>query len=141
MAALHYVLGDAFDRNPFLLFELRGRSKESVLTALRRLRAGSSAAGRSRTTPRRSGRAGVRLERMSPERYEAFREPVDDLRFHIAAPAVEGAVLRQLGVAPGWSLPLSPSEVLQPAVTRAARLARELALGQRAADDTQGQGA
>src|SRR5262249_11241698 len=27
VAAVHYVLGEAFDRNPFLLFELRGRDK------------------------------------------------------------------------------------------------------------------
>jgi uncharacterized Zn finger protein len=35
VAATHYVLGEAFDKDPFLLFELRGRSKEAVLQSLR----------------------------------------------------------------------------------------------------------
>jgi uncharacterized Zn finger protein len=35
VAAVHYVLSEEFDRDPFLLFALRGRSKEQVLEALR----------------------------------------------------------------------------------------------------------
>lgn len=34
IAATHYVLGEALDRDPFLLFELRGRTKDQVLDAL-----------------------------------------------------------------------------------------------------------
>lgn len=39
VAAVHFVLGEAFDRDPFLLFELRGRSREQVLETLRAARA------------------------------------------------------------------------------------------------------
>jgi uncharacterized Zn finger protein len=46
VAATHYVLGEALDQDPFLLFELRGRSRDDVLAALRRLRAGADGAGR-----------------------------------------------------------------------------------------------
>lgn len=35
VAAVHYVLGDALDRDPYLLFELRGRTKAQLLAALR----------------------------------------------------------------------------------------------------------
>jgi uncharacterized Zn finger protein len=38
VAATHYVLGEAFDRDPFLLFELRGRKRGAVLDALRAAR-------------------------------------------------------------------------------------------------------
>lgn len=38
VAAAHYVLGEAFDRDPFLLFELRGRTRGAVLDALRAAR-------------------------------------------------------------------------------------------------------
>ena len=41
VAATHYVLGEALDRDPFLLFELRGRTRAEVLGELRRARAGS----------------------------------------------------------------------------------------------------
>lgn len=154
VAAVHYVLGEAFDRDPFLLFELRGWSKDQVLAALRRLRAipeGPSARGVTTAAdrPKRGGRraegrpgrpkdgaggpeegsATVILRRIASGRYDHFRERTDDLRFHIGAPAVEGAVLRQLGAPPSWSLRAGPRELLYPAVAGAAALARELALG------------
>lgn len=43
VAATHYVLGEALDRDPFLLFELRGRTKDQVLEALRAARGGEPA--------------------------------------------------------------------------------------------------
>ena len=42
IAATHYVLGEAFDRDPFLLFELRGRTKDEVMGALRAARGGKT---------------------------------------------------------------------------------------------------
>lgn len=38
IAATHYILGDRFDEDPFLLFRLRGRTQEQVLTGIRRYR-------------------------------------------------------------------------------------------------------
>lgn len=40
VAAAHYILGDRFDEDPFLLFRMRGRSQEQVLEGLRRHRGG-----------------------------------------------------------------------------------------------------
>jgi uncharacterized Zn finger protein len=42
VAATHYVLGEALDRDPFLLFELRGRTRDQVLDALRAARGGDA---------------------------------------------------------------------------------------------------
>src|SRR5207302_5731605 len=39
-AAVHYLLGERFDEDPFLMFLLRGRSQEEIVTALRSRRAG-----------------------------------------------------------------------------------------------------
>lgn len=145
VAAIHYVLGEAFDRDPFLLFELRGRSREQVLAALRRFRAVSQPSASAevalmsgeRTRAAEPVRAAeparaadtVTLKDISAQNYDGFREPAGDLRFHITTPAVNGAVLRQLGTPPSWSLRASPMEFLYPAVAAAAALARELALG------------
>ncbi len=128
VAAVHYVLGDAFDRDPFLLFELRGRPRTAVLAALRRLR------GSSPEAPARSSGEGERtpdtitLKHRGPERYERLGKEVKDLRFHIDAPAAEGAIFRQLGSPRSWGQKPSPWDLLGPAVERAAALARELAL-------------
>ena len=40
VAAVHYLLGERFDTDPFLMFELRGRTKDQVLEALRAHRTG-----------------------------------------------------------------------------------------------------
>jgi hypothetical protein len=85
---------------------------------------------RGATPGRRADRVrGVDLGRLDPGAYEAFRRPVDDLRFRIAAPAAPGAILRQLGRPPGWRLDVELADLVQPAVSRAAGRAREIALG------------
>ena len=38
IAAVYYQLGDRFSEDPFLIFQLRGRSKEQILASLRELR-------------------------------------------------------------------------------------------------------
>ncbi|HMN13534.1 MAG TPA: SWIM zinc finger family protein [Bellilinea sp.] len=38
VAAAHYILGERFDEDPFLLFRMRGRTQEQILTALRQRR-------------------------------------------------------------------------------------------------------
>ncbi len=40
IAATHYILGERFDEDPFLIFRLRGRTQEQVMSALRQRRAG-----------------------------------------------------------------------------------------------------
>jgi uncharacterized Zn finger protein len=38
IGAVYYLLGDRFSEDPFVLFQLRGRTKEQIITALRQLR-------------------------------------------------------------------------------------------------------
>jgi len=59
VAAVHCVLGEAFDKDPFLLFELRGRTKAEVLDALRRARTGAAGG----PAPRAAAAAGKRAPR------------------------------------------------------------------------------
>lgn len=42
IAAVYYQLGDRFSEDPFLIFRLRGRSKEQILDGLRQLRSKST---------------------------------------------------------------------------------------------------
>jgi uncharacterized Zn finger protein len=136
VAATHYLLGEALDRDPFLLFELRGRTKAQVLAALRAARdaseqrepalaAGgepSSAADPSGEVPR------VALGKLRPADYDKAREPLPALSFSFDAPLIHGAVLKQLGVPAAWRGQGSPFDALAPLVSRAAEAARRLAL-------------
>jgi uncharacterized Zn finger protein len=145
IAAVHYVLADAFDRDPFLLFELRGATKDTVLSALRALRAGEADVGGrdpgADVARRPERRRGVELEATSPDTYDAFRGPVDTLRFRIAESARGGAMLRYLGPPPRWSLDGAFVDLVQPAITEAARAAREIALANEPASSTSSAGA
>ena len=51
VAAVHYILGEQFDEDPFLLFVLRGRTQEQVLAALRAQRRVEAGAGALAETP------------------------------------------------------------------------------------------
>jgi len=44
VAAAHYILGERFDEDPFLIFRLRGRTQEQVMQELRKRRAGADEA-------------------------------------------------------------------------------------------------
>ena len=46
VAAVQFILAEAFDRDPFLLFELRGRSREQVLAELREVRGAGASSDR-----------------------------------------------------------------------------------------------
>lgn len=131
IAAVHYVLGDALDRDPFLLFELRGRGRDHVLDALRALRTGpSQAADAPRSSALVEKPPSVAFEKLTAESYDAAPEPLPDLSFTFEPPPAHGAVLRQLGAPRSWNLDSPPIETLTPVVQSAAANARRLALSE-----------
>ena len=126
VAATHYVLGEAFDKDPFLLFELRGRGKDEVLGALRKLRAGAE--GAADAAGAAAGIPTISLAGRDPAEFERRRGLAANLHFRIEPPASPAALLRQLGAPPSWSLDETPAEVLAPLYQAAGALARDLAL-------------
>lgn len=135
IAAVHYVLGDALDRDPFLLFELRGRSREEVLGALDEAR-GSGRGGAKKRKPKAAADLaspspnGVTLEKLSPKTYDAPPAPLPTLSFSFEPPSVHAAALRQLGAPRSWNHGAPPAEALSPIVRAAAEAARRLALSE-----------
>jgi uncharacterized Zn finger protein len=138
-SAVYYLLGEQFDDDPFLLFGLRGRSKNQIIAALRALRTGPErpSATRAKRQPRRPA-AEPAAERVVPlsqslESFWTAGDALETLRFTLSAPDVEAAAVKQLGEPPFWSgTPSFVSEMSQAygAVTRAALA---LALGHGAA--------
>jgi uncharacterized Zn finger protein len=142
VAATHYVLGEAFDNDPFLLFELRGRGKERVLEALRGARAtGARETVGKKAEPEESLReavaASVALDRSAAgDGYERLRGPLVGLHFLIESPQVHAAVLRQLGPPPAWSIDEPIVACLERVYELTANLARQMAVaGQTDRDD------
>jgi uncharacterized Zn finger protein len=122
VAATHYVLGEALDRDPFLLFELRGRTKQQVLGALRSAR-GATELPAEATEPASASIAGI-----VAADYDRPRGSLPELHFSFDAPTTHGAVLRQLGAPATWRGDGSPAEALAPLIAAAAEKARGIAL-------------
>ncbi|MBI2941824.1 MAG: SWIM zinc finger family protein [Chloroflexi bacterium] len=101
VAAVHYLLGAEFDRDPFLLFRLRGLTKDEVMAALRARRtaaAPAEPAGRSdeAATPETAEAAGSSLDD-DLERFWVAGEGLAHFPVHLAPPDVQAAVLKRLG--------------------------------------------
>ncbi len=131
VAATHYVLGEALDRDPFLLFELRGKTKNQVLEALRAVRAGGEL-----TLNRRPEKTDVAMHEvptvtfaaLKPGDYDNPREALPLLHFSFDEPITHVSVLRQLGAPASWSAAGTPADVLGPMVRTAAEKARRMAM-------------
>ncbi|GAB4441410.1 MAG: SWIM zinc finger family protein [Chloroflexi bacterium OHK40] len=96
IAAVYYLLGERFDKDPFLLFALRGRDRDQVIEALRGRRA--DAAGDEVEAPPVEQPPGL------AEQLEHFDEPgpgLAEIAPQIAAPPVASALLRRYGPPPG----------------------------------------
>ena len=101
IAAVYYLLGERFDEDPFLLFELRGRSQQEVAAALRERRS----AGLDAVAEARAPYAIQRIERVEApaltERLDAYWETgpqLAEIALEPAPPEVDLALLKRLGI-------------------------------------------
>ena len=95
IAAIHYVLADKLDADPFLLFEWRGRSRERILRELRQQRA-AEASGRPHD------RSSTRSLEDSMAEYWKLGESFDTVTVTVGPPAVSASLLKRLGVPSFW---------------------------------------
>lgn len=125
LAAVYYVLGEMFDRDPFVLFALRGRDKDLIIEELRKRR---SAAAQD-LAPRPHTDAAAIAEPLKPleeclENFWKAGKPLEGIEFNMAEPEASGAVIRILGpssfslggenmteVLAGWYQPISQAAV------------------------------
>lgn len=98
IAATYYVLGSEFDRDPFLLFQLRGRNREQVMAALRGTRPERMPSSRA---PKISSEP---LEDHLTDFWEAGEE-LDDIAIRVTPAPVPGAILKRLGPPPIVDIP------------------------------------
>ncbi len=103
VGAVYYQLGDRFSEDPFVLFQLRGRSKDQIISDLRQLRSvDSSASLNTELTDN--------LEAIAPkynvkiDSFWQYNEPLES-SLVVIAPSVSETVLDVLG-----SIPLAKEE-------------------------------
>jgi len=99
IAAVYYLLGEEFDRDPFLLFTLRGCTREHVMTALRARRAAGAPPVEEAVQEEEPELQVEPLEADLPHFWEP-RRTLGGFRVTIAPPPVETALLKRLGPPP-----------------------------------------
>jgi uncharacterized Zn finger protein len=95
VAATHYILGEQFDEDPFLLFRLRGRSQEQILEAMRQRRADQEVV-KDDLEEEETEEIIIPLEETLPNFWE-MGEPLEPFPVAIKPPAVTLPILKRLG--------------------------------------------
>lgn len=105
IAAVYYILAERFDEDPFLLFKLRGRSKDEIIDVLRKKRAASLPA--ESAAPTATGEQAADVAEEAPLRLEDYLctfwqagEALETFVVKPQPPDVDKAVLKRLGEAP-----------------------------------------
>ena len=99
VAAVYYLLGERFDEDPFLLFELRGRSKAAIIAALRERRAvGASAQEALPYIPDAIAAVDAPALAECLDTYWGAPSAWEAVTLRIAEPPVDLALLKRLGL-------------------------------------------
>lgn len=137
VAAVYYLIGEELDRDPFLIFKLRGKSREELVAMLDevpRARAApatkpaAKSAVKSRAEPAEPV-AGAELLPADPEAFWVGRAIPADLLGEVRLPPVAAAPARRLGRFPFWRGSEPFLETLEPLYIRASTRALELLAG------------
>jgi uncharacterized Zn finger protein len=127
IAAVYYLLGEEFDRDPFLIFRLRGLERDELVRLLGRAAATAPA-------PRERSRGARRaVQDPLPSEPSAFwqgRELPEGFLGEVEAPPVAAALLGRLGQFPFWRGRQPLVEALAPVYHAASARGLEVFLGE-----------
>jgi uncharacterized Zn finger protein len=131
IAAVYYLLAEQFDRDPFLIFKLRGKTKEQIVQALRSLRS-TGALQESAEIP---SPVSIAMDRIKPleECLDCFWQKGSELDLLVvnpSGPEVENAVMKRLGDAPFYIGDVNLATLLSKAYRVAGRAALQKASGE-----------
>ena len=99
IAAVHYMLGLEFDKDPFVILKLRGMDKQQFLKALRTLRSGSEGDNIKRKAKiHRKSRKTIEDLKREFENFNSLDVSVLDMTFSYITPEVKHGVIKTLGI-------------------------------------------
>lgn len=126
VAAAHYILGERFDEDPFLLFRMRGRNQGQILQALRKRRSGEET-----SQEQAAHQEQPEVVNALEDCLENFWEPgipLGQIPIAIRLPEIEMPLLKRLGD-PGVIADPGLQEIIGPAYQGITRKALSVAFG------------
>jgi uncharacterized Zn finger protein len=129
IAAVYYLLGEEFDRDPFLIFRLRGMTRDELLRVLEEMEAAAHPPAREEVAgaPPETGDAEASAPPAEPNASFWRARPVPDDVFPQRLDSEKsGALLLRLGPFPFWRGAEPLTDALQPVYGRAGAAALEV---------------
>ena len=134
IAAVYYLIGEEFDRNPFLIFTLRGIEREELLSLV-----GTSTSSKQKSkvtaeSMRKSAReqASISVQTTFPADPKVFWGNIDihtDSMGEVSIPTFSAALPKQLGNFPFWRSEQKFIEALEPIYQNASSIGLEIVAG------------
>jgi uncharacterized Zn finger protein len=130
IAAVYYLIGEEFDRDPFLIFKLRGATREEFVEML-------GSAGVERPKAESVSVSVLPTEPLAPvaESFWSGAPLPDDFFGEVGLPVVAAAIPRRLGNFPFWRGEERFLEAIDPIYTEAAQRGLHIFLGERSANN------
>lgn len=135
IAAVHYGFGEALDRDPFLLLQLRGMDRAALMRALRRAWFGPDALPDSDDPVNRQIERGMAIVGVSADKFNRSPLTIESMAFAMRTPDNLQFVLHRLGAPVAWQLPVPIAALLGPVYEEASKLAYDIALADPSRDD------
>lgn len=132
IAAVHYAFGEALDRDPFLLFKLRGADRDVLIRGFRRAWFDVDELGDEDETVLADVDVGEPVLHLLADRFNRSPEQVEQMSFTMRPPASSTLMLDRLGAPSSWQLPLGIHQLLGPVYGEAASRALDIALAETA---------
>jgi uncharacterized Zn finger protein len=129
IAAVYYLLGEEFDRDPFLIFRLRGMTREELLRVLDEMEAAAHPPGAADVVEGTSGADDVDASTPIAEPNATFWRAgalPDHSSAERSASEKSGGLLQRLGAFPFWRAPEPLTDGLLPVYENAAAAALEV---------------
>ena len=136
IAAVYYLLGEEFDRDPFLIFRLRGLSREGLIDLLGTADEAQSIAPRHQAAGRDAGAQMTPLSANMESFWRGGGVPAD-LFGAVSLPPVSAALPKRLGNFPFWRGAERFLEALEPVYIAASPRGLDAFLGEVEADTDQ----
>lgn len=131
IAAVYYLLGEEFDRDPFLIFKMRGKSREELVELLAEKPANATGRPHSLVSPQVQAQSEP-LPANPSTFWTAVKLP-EDFWGNVETPAVTAPLLKRLGKFPFWRGKTPLQEALGANYSRASEIGLKLWLGEREA--------
>jgi len=135
IAAVYYLLGEEFDRNPFLIFRLRGIQQEELLSLIGSKESSKgktkSTLGSEQQSVPQEGAAHVQAPLPpEPDIFWGKHEVKNDFLGETDIPAIPAPLLKQLGNFPFWRGEERFLETLAPVYSKASSIGLEVVSGE-----------